>query len=70
MSGKTNRKHGRNKKDCERYKLAGRQEYNALVKQARHLKRQPGDKIQSTAAANYTRKSPLDAFEKLFSKKT
>ena len=69
MAGKTNRKYGRNKKDCERYKLAGRQEYNALVKQSRHLKRQPGDKVQSTAA-DYTRKKPLDAFEKIFSKKT
>ncbi len=70
MAGKTNRKYGRNKQDCEAYKKSGRQEYNALVKQARHLKAHPGDNQQRSGAANYKRKSPLDVYEKLFSKNT
>lgn len=69
MAGKTNRKYGRNKKDCEQYKLHGRQEYNALVKQARHQKAHPRDIMQSSAEVNYTRKTPPDAFEKIFSNK-
>ena len=38
--GKKNRKHGRNKKFCERYRAEGRREKNKARKQARHKKRE------------------------------
>ncbi len=69
MSGKTNRKYGRNKKDCEAYKKDGRQEYNKDLKHARHIKAHPGDTAKHSGAVNYKRKAPLDVFEKLFSQK-
>lgn len=37
--GKKNRKYGRNKKWCERYRAEGRREKNKAAKQARHRKR-------------------------------
>lgn len=37
--GKKNRKHGRNKKFCERYRLEGRREKNKARKAIRHAKR-------------------------------
>ncbi len=36
---KGGKRHGRNKKFCERYRLEGRWEKNKRLKQARHLKR-------------------------------
>jgi hypothetical protein len=37
--GKKNRKHGRNKKWCERYRARGQEAKNKAKRQARHLKR-------------------------------
>lgn len=36
--GKKNRKYGRNKKFCERYRAEGRREKNAAIKAARRAK--------------------------------
>lgn len=38
--GKKNRKHGRNKASCERYRLAGREERNKARNIAREERRQ------------------------------
>lgn len=40
--GKKNRKHGRNKKSCERYKLEGREAKNKARNVAREAKRKSG----------------------------
>jgi hypothetical protein len=42
--GKKNRKLGRNKKVCDKYKLEGRREKNKAIRRARHLKNHPTDK--------------------------
>lgn len=41
--GKKNRKYGRNKKWCTKYKLENRKEKNKLLRRLRHLKRHPND---------------------------
>ncbi len=41
--GKKNRKWGRNKKFCERYRIEGRRERNKARKAIRHLKNHPLD---------------------------
>lgn len=41
--GKKNRKHGRNKKFCERYFKEGRRESNKGRKLIRHIKKFPND---------------------------
>ena len=41
--GKKNRKHGRNKKFCERYLKEGRRETNKVRKLVRHTKKFPND---------------------------
>ena len=41
--GKKNRKHGRNRKFCERYRAENRRERNKRKKQIRHLKKHPND---------------------------
>lgn len=41
--GKKNRKHGRNKKSCERYRLEGRAGKNKTRRLKRHAKRHPND---------------------------
>lgn len=41
--GKKNRKWGRNKKFCERYRAEGRREINKAARLARHLKHHPND---------------------------
>lgn len=69
MPGKTNRKHGRNKADCETYKKTGRQDFNKELKLVRHRKEHPTD-VKSSSPVNYTRKKPLDVYEKIFSKNT
>ena len=68
MAGKANRKHNRNREFCKEYKAEGRQEYNKEIKLARHKKAHPRD-VKQSSAVNYTRKAPLNVFEKLFSKK-
>lgn len=49
--GKKNRKYGRNKKFCERYRLEGRREKNRKIRLARHLKRFPDDGVARRAKA-------------------
>jgi len=68
MAGKTNRKYGRNKVCCARYTAEGRQEKNKQKKLTRHLAAHPSDTGQKTVP-NYTRKKPLDAFERLLLRK-
>lgn len=67
MAGKTNRKHGRNDEYCKAYKAAGRREINKQIKLARHRKAHPND-VGNSPAANYTRKKPLDVYEKIFNR--
>ena len=59
---------GRNKKYCERYTSENREAKNKARKQARHTAKHPADTGQK-GVPNYTRKSPLDVYEKLFSRK-
>lgn len=40
---KSSKKHGRNKKRCEMYKLLGRRRSNKVRKLIRHLKKYPND---------------------------
>lgn len=42
-SGKKNRKWGRNKAFCERYRREGRQELNRIRRIKRHLRKYPND---------------------------
>jgi len=41
--GKKNRKHGRNKKVCQRYRLENRKAKNKEIRRERHLKKHPND---------------------------
>lgn len=68
MAGKSGRKYGRNKVCCARYKAEGRQEKNKQRKLTRHLAAHPSDTGQKPAP-NYARKKPLDAFERVLSRK-
>lgn len=43
--GKKNRKHGRNKKWCEAYRLRGQREKNKAKRLAKHRKAHPNDAI-------------------------
>jgi len=42
--GKKNRKHGRNKTGCERYRREGRREKNKARRLRRHLRHNPQDR--------------------------
>ncbi len=42
--GGKNRKYGRNKRFCDRYKIEGRETKNRARKMSRHLKKYPDDK--------------------------
>ena len=68
MAGKTNRKHKRNDAFCKKYKLECREAKNKDHKLTRHLLAHPNDKQAETGQPpkSYTRKKPLDAFERLF----
>ena len=68
-SGKKNRKHRRNKEWCQKYEQSGRRETNKAINIARHRAEHPADTAQKRPP-NYTRKKPLDVYEKLFSKNT
>jgi hypothetical protein len=47
--GKKNRKHGRNKKWCERYRAENRRAKNKAKRLARHLKHHPNDRQAARA---------------------
>lgn len=63
MSGKTNRKHRRNKDFCEKYARAGTREFNKELALARHKKNHPNDQPSAEGRVNYTRKKPLSYWE-------
>lgn len=44
-----NKKHGRNKRYCDKYKLEGRYEKNKAKKLEKHLARQPDDEAALAA---------------------
>ncbi len=52
--GKGSRKHGRNKKKCEVYRLYGIRTVNKRKKLRRHLKSFPNDPQAATALKNNT----------------
>ncbi len=47
--GNKNRKYGRARVGCERYRREGRREKNKARKLKRHLKNQPGDRAATAA---------------------
>jgi len=61
-SGKTNRKHGRNKVFSQRYTIEGRLEKNKKKTMARHLARHPNETGQK-GPVDYTRKRPYSTLE-------
>lgn len=48
-AGKKNRKHGRNKLFCERYRREGRREKNKAIRLRKHLRRHPRDTVAMQA---------------------
>lgn len=62
MSGKSNRKHRRNKEYCEHYKKSGQESINKLLKAERHSAEHPNDK-PAKGKVDYTRKKPLSNWE-------
>jgi len=47
--GKKNRKHGRDRRQCEFYRLRGQREKNKIKKLAKHVIRHPRDLVGITA---------------------
>ena len=64
MSGKTNRKHRRNKEYCETYKKSGRESINKMIKAERHSAAHPNDKQNAAGKIDYTRRKPLSNWER------